>query len=150
MGRMEVRNLIRDLKTSGKTVLFSSHIVSDVEALCDRVVMIDRGRKVEEGTVEGLMGGGGIRYVELVFCPIPSPERLSAAGLSTDAWSFQGEALVVKARDIEEANRLIRFFQEAGSSVRSCSPVKKQLEDIYMERVAKDGGAPRETVPAGS
>ena len=48
MGRMEVRNLIRDLKAAGKTVLFSSHILSDVEALCDRVIMLHKGRKVAE------------------------------------------------------------------------------------------------------
>jgi ABC-2 type transport system ATP-binding protein len=148
MGRMEVRNLIRDLKTAGKTVLFSSHIVSDVEALCDRVVMIDRGRKVAEGSVEGLMGGGGVRYVELVFCPVPPSDRLAAIGLPPGAVSVQGDALVVKARDTEEANRLIPVFREAGALVRSCSPVKKQLEDIYMEVVARGGRAAASTAPA--
>jgi ABC-2 type transport system ATP-binding protein len=141
MGRMEVRNLIRELKTAGKTVLFSSHIVSDVEALCDRVVMIDRGRKVAEGSVEGLMGGGGIRYVELVFCPVPPSGRLDAIGLPAEAWSVQGDSLAVKARGTEEANRLIPAFRDAGALVVSCSPVKKQLEDIYMEQVASGGGA---------
>ena len=149
MGRIEVRNLIRDLKTAGKTVLFSSHIVSDVEALCDRVVMIDRGKKVAEGSVEGLVGGGGVRYVEIVFCPVPPPERLAAIGLPPGAASVQGDALVVKARDTEEANRLIPAFREAGSLVRSCSPVKKQLEDIYMEQVAKGGGTAGTAIPAG-
>ncbi|MBP2675301.1 MAG: hypothetical protein H6Q84_2141, partial [Deltaproteobacteria bacterium] len=63
--------------------------------------------------------------------------------------SVQGDALVVKARDTEEANRLIPAFREAGSLVRSCSPVKKQLEDIYMEQVAKGGGTAGTAIPAG-
>src|SRR4030067_847111 len=52
VGRMEVRNLILELKASGKTVFFSSHITSDVEALCDRVIILLKGRKVAEGRVE--------------------------------------------------------------------------------------------------
>jgi ABC-2 type transport system ATP-binding protein len=139
MGRMEVRNLIRDLKTAGKTVLFSSHIVSDVEALCDRVVMIDRGRKVAEGAVEELVGKGGVLYVELVFRPAPPPSWLASAGLPQGAGIAQGDEYVLRAGDEEEANRWIAAFREAGAMVRSCSPARKQLEDIYLERVA--GGA---------
>ncbi len=150
MGRMEVRNLIRDLKTAGKTVLFSSHIVSDVEALCDRVVMIDRGKKVAEGSLEELVGGGGVQYVELVFSPVPSPARLAAVSLPPDAGSVLGDAYVVKAHDTEEANRLIPRFREAGALVRSCYPVKKRLEDIYMERVARGDGRERAVPPVGS
>ncbi|HEX9191680.1 MAG TPA: ABC transporter ATP-binding protein [Candidatus Deferrimicrobiaceae bacterium] len=141
MGRMEVRNLIRELKTAGKTVLFSTHIVSDVEALCDRVVMIDRGRKVAEGSVEDLVGKGDTLYVDIVFSPVPSPSRLEAIPHGGSGFA-QGDAYLVRARDEEEANRLIAAFRDAGAMVRSCLPVKKRLEDIFMERVAgeADGG----------
>ena len=135
MGRMEVRNLIRDLKTAGKTVLFSTHIVSDVETLCDRVVMIDRGRKVAEGSVEELVGKGGVLYVEIVFSPVPPPSWLAAASLPPGAGMAQRDAYVLRAGNEEEANRWIAAFRAAGAMVRSCSPVKKQLEDIFMERV---------------
>ena len=139
MGRVEVRNLIRDLKTAGTTVLFSTHSVSDVEALCDRVVMIDRGRKVAEGSVEGLVGKGDLLYVELVFSPVPPPSRLEAI-LPGGSGLAQGDAYLVRARDEEEANRFIAAFREAGARVRSCLPVKKRLEDIFVERVAGESG----------
>jgi ABC-2 type transport system ATP-binding protein len=144
MGRMEVRNLIRELKGAGKTVFFSSHILSDVEALCDRVVMIHRGRKIAEGSVEELMGKEGIQYVEVVFSPPPPPGWVSASGLPPESGSVQGDTFVLKARDHEEANHWIGECRRVGSLVTSCIPVKKRLEEIYVQQVGGntkgDGG----------
>ena len=139
MGRMEVRNLIRELKEAGKTVFFSSHIISDVEALCDRVIMIDKGRKVAEGSLEDLMGQEGVQYVEVVFSPRPPTGWASAAGLSKESGFVQGDRFVLRARDHEDANHWIGAFRQIGSMVISCTPVKKQLEEIYMEQVGGDG-----------
>jgi len=144
VGRMEVRNLILELKASGKTVFFSSHIISDVEALCDRVIILLKGRKVAEGRVEELVGGEGIRYVELLFSPVPDEGSLSRLGVPRGEAMVRGNAFVLRAKDFEEANRWIERFREAGSLVRSCIPVKKHLEDIYVEQVAgrERNGAP--------
>jgi ABC-2 type transport system ATP-binding protein len=140
LGRMEVRNLIRELRGSGKTVFFSSHIISDVEALCDRVILLHRGRKVAEGSLEELLGGGDMQYVEVTFSPVPDPGWLAAAGLLPGRWNVEGNVVIVEARDEEEADRWIGEFRGAGSRVRSCVPVKRRLEDIYVEHVA--GGNP--------
>lgn len=139
IGRVEVRNLIRELKSAGKTVFFSSHIISDVEALCDRVVMIHRGRKVAEGSVEALMGRGGVQYVELVFSPPPEAAWISSAGVPAGAGTFQGDTYVLKVKDQEEADRWMDEFRRAGSLVKSRIPVKKHLEDIYVEQVGGRG-----------
>jgi ABC-2 type transport system ATP-binding protein len=139
MGRMEVRNLIRELKASGKTVFFSSHIISDVEALCDRVIMLHRGSKVAEGSVEELMGGE-VQYVEIVFSPPPPAGWVSGVGLPAGAGSLLGNTFVLKAATLAQANRWIAEFREAGSLVSSCVPVKKRLEEIYVEQV---GGSAR-------
>jgi ABC-2 type transport system ATP-binding protein len=144
VGRMEVRNLILELKASGKTVFFSSHIISDVEALCDRVIILLKGKKVAEGKVEELVGGEGIQYVELFFSPVPDEDCLSRLGVPPEGATVRGNAFVLRAKDFEEANRWIERFREAGSLVRSCIPVKKHLEDIYVEQVAgrERNGAP--------
>jgi len=134
MGRMEVRDIIRELKAAGKTVFFSSHIISDVEALCDRVIIIHRGRKVAEGSVEALMGRE-VQYVEIVFSPPPPPEWISGAGISGGAGFIQGNTFVLRAAGREEASRRISEFRQAGSLVVSCVPVKKRLEEIYVEQV---------------
>jgi ABC-2 type transport system ATP-binding protein len=140
MGRREVRNLIRELKEAGKTVFFSSHIISDVEALCDRVVMIHRGAKVAEGSVDELMGKEGVRYVEVIFSPPPPAEWIRASGLPRESGSVQGDTFVLKARNHDDANYWIGEFRQVKSLVRSCTPVKKLLEEIYMEQV---GGGPQ-------
>jgi ABC-2 type transport system ATP-binding protein len=139
VGRMEVRNLILEQKATGKTVFFSSHIISDVEALCDRVIILLKGRKVAEGKVEELVGGEGIQYVELLFSPVPDEVSLSRLGVPPEGATVRGNAFVLRAKDDEEANRWIERFREAGSLVRSCIPVKKHLEDIYVEQVAGRG-----------
>jgi len=142
MGRMEVRNLIREMKEAGKTVFFSSHIISDVEALSDRVIILHNGRKMAEGPVDELMGQE-IQYVEMVFSPAPPPDWLAAEQLPAGSVSVQGDALVVRAEDVEAANRLIGRLGGVGSSVRSCVPVKKRLEDIFVAHVTVSGGAGR-------
>ncbi len=139
MGRMEVRNLIHELKRAGKTVFFSSHIISDVEALSDRVVIIHRGAKVAEGSVEELMGQE-VQYVEIVFAPAPSARWMEAEGPAPGNVSLQGETVVVRADDIDDANRWIEKFRGAGSAVRSCVPFKKRLEDIFVEQVGGGRG----------
>ena len=113
MGRMEVRGIIRDLKAAGKTVFFSSHILSDVEALCDRVIMLHKGRKVAEGRVEELIGAETL-YIELVVSPVPPAERLAAAGIPPDGRVRAGRlSSCCGPPDNGQANRWI-----AGSSAR--------------------------------
>jgi ABC-2 type transport system ATP-binding protein len=136
LGRMEFRAIIRDLKASGKTVFFSSHIISDVEALCDRVIMLDKGRKVAEGTLEELVGGEGIQYVELLFSPVPARQWLESHGLSVEEGSVQGNAFVLRAKDLVEANAMVETFRSAGAILRSFTPVKRRLEDIYVQQIA--------------
>jgi ABC-2 type transport system ATP-binding protein len=139
MGRMEVRNLIRDLKDAGKTVFFSSHIISDVEVLCDRVILLHKGRKVAEESVNDLMGKE-IRYVELILSSSPPGEWLDAAGVSPEATFRQGNAFVLRADTIGEANRLAGAAAAAGLGIYSMIPVKRRLEEIYMEQVGGPGG----------
>jgi ABC-2 type transport system ATP-binding protein len=134
MGRMEVRGIIRDLKAAGKTVFFSSHILSDVEALCDRVIMLHKGRKVAEGRVEELIGTETL-YIELVVSPVLPADRLAAAGIPPEAGYAQGALLVLRAPDNGQANRWIASLLREGCTVLSCVPVKKGLEEIFMERV---------------
>ncbi|MGW8285836.1 MAG: ABC transporter ATP-binding protein, partial [Candidatus Deferrimicrobiaceae bacterium] len=94
VGRMDVRNLILEQKASGKTVFFSSHIISDVEALCDRVIILLKGRKVAEGSVEELVGKEGIRYVEILFSPVPDDGTLSRLGIPPGKTTVRGNAVV--------------------------------------------------------
>jgi len=138
MGRMEVRGIIRDLKAAGKTVFFSSHILSDVEALCDKVIMLHKGRKVAEGRVEELIGAETL-YIELVVSPGLPGDQLQAVGIPPEAGYGQGDLLVLRASNSEEANRWMASLLRAGCTILSCVPMKKNLEEIFMERVGSSG-----------
>ncbi|MBP2675610.1 MAG: ABC-type multidrug transport system, ATPase component [Deltaproteobacteria bacterium] len=136
MGRMDIRGIIRELKERGRTVFFSSHIIPDVETLCDRVILLDRGKKVDEGKVSDLVGEK-VRFVELVFSPPPPAEWLAAEGIAGERAVVSGDELVVRAADVEEANRLASRLGARGSRLRSMTQVKPQLEEIYVERLGK-------------
>jgi len=138
MGRMEVRAIIRDLKAAGKTVFFSSHIISDVEALCDRVIMLHKGKKVAEGRVEDLIGAETL-YIELIVSPVLPADRLVETGVSADGAYVQGNLLVLRASGSEEANLWMPSLLREGCKIISCVPVKKNLEEIFMERVGSSG-----------
>ena len=140
MGRMDVRGIITELKAAGRTVFFSSHIISDVEALCDRVILLDRGEKMAEGKVTDLIGGE-VRFVELVFSPPPPIEWLAAEGIPDDRASRSGDALVVRARDVEEANRWVSGLGARGARLRSMTQAKRHLEEIYVAHLERNGGS---------
>jgi ABC-2 type transport system ATP-binding protein len=140
MGRMDVRGIISELKSSGKTVFFSSHIIPDVEALCDRVILLDRGKKMAEGKVTELIGGE-VRFVELVFSPPPPLECLAAEGIPADRATRSGDALVVRAGDVEEANRWVSGLGARGARLRSMTQARPHLEEIYVAHLARNNGS---------
>ncbi len=139
MGRMEVRGIIRDLKAAGKTVFFSSHILSDVEALCDRVIMLHKGRKVAEGRVEELIGAETL-YIELVVSPV-LPRGPARGGGDSSGRRIRRRALSSCCGPRTTGRRTggSRVFCGRGVHVLSCVPVKKNLEEIFMERVGNPG-----------
>src|SRR5215213_1169365 len=84
IGRREVRDLIASLRTTGTTVFLCSHILSDVEVLCDRAAVLRKGRLAHIGRLEELRGAGGARPMEVVVSA-PDAARLEAALSPFDA-----------------------------------------------------------------
>lgn len=138
MGRMDVRAIIAELKSAGKTVFFSTHIIADVEALCDRVILLDRGRKLAEGAVADLVGNE-VQYIELVFSPPPPGDGGPGAPPCIRS-SRAGDALVVRVRNADEADLWIPLMRERGAKLRSMTQVKPKLEEIYVERLSGTAG----------
>jgi sodium transport system ATP-binding protein len=74
MSTRAVRHAIRDLKAEGRCVLFSSHVMQEVSALCDRVVVMGRGRVVAEGTADELLAQTGMTTLEDAFVSLVGPQ----------------------------------------------------------------------------
>lgn len=134
IGRREVRDLLLSLRTQGKTVFFSSHILSDVEALCDRAAILSRGTLVRCGTVNELTGIED-SAVEVVALGIDSSalDRFSQtlSTLQSVNATPNGVHLVLGDEgEIEEALALIR---QLGGKLLSVNPRRVSLEDVFAD-----------------
>ena len=135
VGRKAVRSIIADLKEQGTTVFINSHLMMEVERMCDRVVVMSAGRLVQEGTMEELTPRTGRASFELASVP-DDLERLLAGLGSNFARTERGFELSL---DQAEQDAVIDRLRGAGLSIQGISAGKLSLEDAFIGLV--EGGA---------
>lgn len=140
-GRKEVRDLIAGLKRRGKSVLFSSHILPDVEAVCDRVVVIHRGRLREQGALSDLTGDRVTRW-EVVArdCDLASHDL---EGLLE--FERRGEAFVGWFDGSMGVERIVQSIAALGGTTWSVTPQRTDLEHVYLRDTAGEGNGEKST-----
>jgi ABC-2 type transport system ATP-binding protein len=134
VGRKEVRDLIAEEKRAGRTVFFSSHILSDVEMLCDRVCILRRGEVVVAGRMDDLLGAhSGSRTSEITLHGVTDATRnaLAAHGLVPRA---QGYGHVVEAEGDLGVKAALESALSTGARVESVTPRRETLEDLFVRR----------------
>jgi len=134
IGRKEVRDLILRLKESGKTVLFSSHILHDAEVLCDRVAMVLKGCLVACGRVTDLLDQGASHQVELVVDRL-TPEGLDHIRPLTDKVVMQGDLMLVVLKSQQQVGGALEIIRTAKARLVSLNPQKGSLEDLFIREV---------------
>jgi ABC-2 type transport system ATP-binding protein len=132
-GRKDVRDVILSLKAAGKTIFLSSHLLSEVEQVCDQAVIIDRGRVVRAGTMKTLLETGD--QVEIVATTLP--EELEAVLREWGATVKHGAQTVSIVGSGARKREIVERLWLAGSDVLRLNPVKGSLEDLYMKLVGK-------------
>lgn len=142
IGRKEVRDLIYRLKESGKTVMFSSHILHDAELLCDRVAMIMKGRLVACGQVSELIQQGTTQEVEMVIDRL-SPEGLEHLRVLATKVVLNGERVMVVLSNQCQVDESLEVIRAAHAKLVSLTPHKASLEDLFI-REAKGVQSPVE------
>lgn len=132
IGRKEVRDLILGLRDRGKTIFFSTHIISDVEMICDRVAILQKGRLVAAGRVDELVDRAVPHPIEVVFELGRCKESHMFAQFSSRVLYKGNRCLLLlsRAHDLEEVLSLIR--QQEGRLI-SVSPQKGALEDLFLQ-----------------
>jgi len=152
LGRRDVRRLILDLAREGVTVFFSSHILSDVEALCDRVAVLSEGRLVAEGRV-GELAAARVKSVE-VRCTGLAREDLAALGdgVAVDEEALRREegVLTFDVPDAQAANRAAALVIERKGAVLALTPVKESLEEVFGRLAGHGPSGARLPVRAGT
>jgi len=133
IGRKEVRDLILELRRRGTTVFFSTHILPDVETLCDRVGMIAAGRLRAVGRLGELLSER-VRSVEVAAVASGAATETLAAGrvLARD-----GDRFTVSFEGQAESDAAIRALLEAGGRLVSVTPHRESLEDFFMRHVGE-------------
>ncbi len=135
VGRAKVREIVQGLKDSGTTVFINSHLLMEVEQICDRVVIMDKGKIIREGTVDELTPKTG--WVE--FRVDPKPENLEGLlgniGLATKATpqGFEVEC------DRASMNKIIDTLRGASIEIDSISQRKLTLEQSFIDLVTGAG-----------
>ena len=130
MGRREVRDLIEGLKQEGKTVFFSTHILSDAEALCDRVAILNKGELRGIGAVAELTSTVHSK-VELIWVGSGVPVGLKNIGAECHLTGETGRAVVGE----EAVDAAIDAIRAAQFRLVSVTPVRATLEDYFVQRL---------------
>jgi ABC-2 type transport system ATP-binding protein len=133
-GRKEVLDLVYWLKQQGKTVFLSSHILTEVEQICDRVVIVDRGRLIRSGRLEEILHAGG--RVEIVVDQLP--DQAAAVAANCGAEIDRGPHGIRLRVDAGHKHELMEALWAAGCDVARVNPVKDTLEEVFLNLV---GGA---------
>jgi ABC-2 type transport system ATP-binding protein len=135
IGRRQVRDLIAGLRAAGTTVFFSSHIIADIEVLCDRVAILNRGRLSHLGRLDDLrqqedaagqleitvLGGAGVAELEDALRKVE--------GARVTATPAGARIVVLFERDVDAA---LAAARACDARLVSVQPVRQSLEDLFV------------------
>jgi ABC-2 type transport system ATP-binding protein len=132
VGRKEVRDLIFEERALGRTIFFSTHILSDVEAICDRVAILREGKVVELGALRTLLRGDVIR-TEVTLARVTSELRgkLAEAGFTL---ADRADVTLVSVEGDAKVPDVLRLALDGGAQVVELQPRKETLEDLFMRK----------------
>jgi ABC-2 type transport system ATP-binding protein len=133
VGRKEMRDLILELKKRGKTVFFSTHILPDVESLCDRVGVIIGGKLQDVGRIGELLSPR-VRAVEVVAAAPDGAREALAQGRLV---AREGDRLTVSYESEAGAEAAVRALLAAGGKLLSLTPHRETLEDYFVRRLGE-------------
>ncbi len=132
VGRKEVRDLIVEEADAGRTVFFSSHILSDVELLCEHVCILRKGEVVAGGAIDDLVGAGS-RGSEITLYDVPEPVATELGSMAGKAQRL-GKSLVLEVEGDEAVRKVIERVFAANLRIESLTPKRETLEDIFVRK----------------
>ncbi len=140
IGRHELRELVLEQKERGATIFLNSHLLSEVERLCDRVAILSKGRLVRQGTLDELTRRTEVHAIELRGIERPRLDALIAGveGLQELAATGGTGHRLEMAGDVAALNRAIDAIRAAGASIVAIAPRKDSLEDVFVKVVGEN------------
>lgn len=132
VGRKEVRDLIVEEKNAGRTVFFSTHILNDVETLCDHVCILRRGKVVVSGVLDDLLDAGA-RGSEIALSPASRELENALAKMNLTPRAMAG-SLIVDVEGDASAREVLERAIALGANVQSVTPKRETLESLFVRR----------------
>lgn len=130
VGRKEIRDIIARLKEEGKTVFLCSHILQDIEMICDRVAIIVNGKIINQGALQDLISEK-THFTEVVFSGVDPREFESLAERLSD----QSGRTLLKVFEEENVQKVLELIQSKKGKIHSLIPRTETLEDLFVEVV---------------
>ena len=134
VGRQDVRGIIRAGRERGSTILLSSHLLGEVERLCDRVAIVDHGRVVAAGALGDLLGEDAVR-IRVTGLADPAAGLAAFGPVSRD-----GEWLTIRPLEPERIPDVVAAVVAAGGRVHGVEPARRSLEDVFLGLVRDPDG----------
>jgi ABC-2 type transport system ATP-binding protein len=140
VGRREVRDLVLQLREAGKTVFFSTHILSDAEALCDRVAILNRGQLQGCGELRQILSLG----VSATEITLENPPESLLDELRPLVFSMvrTGDRVRLEIRQEASIDRVLTIALRSKVKVASLNPIRTSLEDYFMAKVSPGTAEP--------
>ena len=143
LGRRDVRALMLELRDQGRTILFSSHILSDAEALCNRVAIVAKGRLATVGKLSDLHEFKVLGW-ELVMSGVPPTALDRIRPRARRLVPVGGDRYVIDLPPDGRPEEMLRELTAAGATMVSINPLRETLEDVFVRRVAEMGQGARQ------
>ncbi len=141
IGRRDIREVLISLKNSGKTIFLNSHLLSEVEMICESVAIMDKGRIVSSGNLDDLNSDSNHYRIS---CPDMNMGHLENLEPEHVTCTLQDGILDVSVDSVQQLNRVIDMIRGAGLLINSVIPVKQSLESYFIDLIRdirEEGGS---------
>jgi len=134
IGRKEFRDLILDLKNQGKSIFFSSHILSDAEMVADRIGILHEGKQIRVGKLDDLVES---RETEIEVTFSMEEEKLGKMDIKSWHPVKHNNKVMIRLKKDNDVSNLLEKIASRGGKIISVIPQRKSLESLFMEEVGR-------------
>lgn len=136
VGRHDVREIIRALRDRGTCVFLNSHLLSEVEQVCDRVAIIDRGRVIAMGTMAELRG-----REDAVRIQVQAPDSAFLSLHSFGTVDCEGDWVTIRGLSVDAIPAVVAHLVQAGGRIHAVEPRQESLEDRFLQLLGGTDGS---------
>lgn len=135
IGRKEIRDILTSLKAKGKTIFLNSHLLSEVEMICDRVAILNKGDLIKEGSVDDLTKAEDVFVIHAVES---LSTELKQKILAIDSNAGAGENEIHTEAGIDKLNKIIDLLRKNKIQIKTINQKTSSLEELFINVIKKD------------